>query len=1067
MSESTNNERDAVLAAAASNSNASSPSVGIDYSTTIHIDSIVDDTGKYVGTVLDGGLTDDLQPTLKGYLPEGKGIEIRVFANGSVIGYTTVGEDNNWSFTPSTPLEAGRTYEFQVFMFNPGDGNTLWPSNTYTVTTTEANQDVPADATPPDAPVIDSVVDNVKGFGGFTGNLKDGALTDDAHPALSGHAEAGTTVNIYDNGALLGSTTAAADGSWAFTPANALNDGAHALTVTAANAVGESTPAEFSITVDTVISKPVLDTVTDNQGLEQGVVENGGLTDDSRPVLTGHAEAGSRVDIHVFGPNGKQLYYQSVTADADGSWTYQPKAFTTHGTYSFGISGVDQAGNAWRDYGDKYSVNFVGENQDVPADTTPPDAPIIQIAAAGGDGFISGDTIHDATPALVGKAEANSLVKIYEGNTLLGSTVATSEGFWSLALPERSEGLHILTATATDAAGNVSGRSDGFVVNIDIPADTTPPDAPVITTVYDDVGTEQGNVANGGKTDDSHLTISGTAEAGSVVVITHVIDKTGAAYTDGSVVADASGHWTFQMEKGFVEGQYGNRTITATATDAAGNVSEKSADYVVNYVASNMDDTTAPDAPVITTVYDTAHAGGSGGSIHSGDTISDTQVALTGNAEASSIVRIYDGSTLLGSVAANSAGRWTFVPPESSEGAHYFTATATDAAGNVSGRSDGFVVNIDIPADTTPPDAPVITAGYDDVGPSQGSFGSGTTTDDTTPQLSGKAEAGSLVKIYDGSTLIGSATADSSGNWSFTTPVRSDGQHTFTATATDAAGNVSGQSGSFVVNIDSIIILPGPVISQLSFVLAESRGAAQGHNDYNLRENSSTTDRTLTVTGTAYDIDTMSNIFNGHVQGVKLTVNVYDAANNNALLGSVTSTDYGYWSFDTNTLSYGKHEFYVTVTDPSGVVTPQSNHFTVNVESATSMHSLAVQDELLVATNGAEHDNVLTLSQIENSHNSTGNVDITDHQQNTLQLTLNDILSEAHDNLFVQDGHKQLAVTGDAGDVVELKVEDLAHNTWQDAGQVTAGGVQYEVYHHTGSDVELLVQHGLELHQVS
>jgi len=32
---------------------------------------------------------------------------------------------------------------------------------------------------------------------------------------------------------------------------------------------------------------------------------------------------------------------------------------------------------------------------------------------------------------------------------------------------------------------------------------------------------------------------------------------------------------------------------------------------------------------------------------------------------------------------------------------------------------------------------------------------------------------------------------------------------------------------------------------------------------------------------------------------------------------------------------------------------------------------------------------------------------------------------------------------------------------------VTAGGVQYEVYHHAGSDVELLVQQGLELHQVS
>ncbi|MFG6657473.1 Ig-like domain-containing protein, partial [Scandinavium sp. M-37] len=110
-------------------------------------------------------------------------------------------------------------------------------------------------------------------------------------------------------------------------------------------------------------------------------------------------------------------------------------------------------------------------------------------------------------------------------------------------------------------------------------------------------------------------------------------------------------------------------------------------------------------------------------------------------------------------------------------------------------------------ADVTPPATPHITGAYDDVG-TKGNITSGGTTDDTTPKLSGTAEAGSKVTIYDNNTFIGTATANSSGNWSWTTPTRSEGQHTFRVTATDAAGNTSGKSGGYVVNVD--IPDPGP-----------------------------------------------------------------------------------------------------------------------------------------------------------------------------------------------------------------------------------------------------------------
>ena len=58
-----------------------------------------------------------------------------------------------------------------------------------------------------------------------------------------------------------------------------------------------------------------------------------------------------------------------------------------------------------------------------------------------------------------------------------------------------------------------------------------------------------------------------------------------------------------------------------------------------------------------------------------------------------------------------------------------------------------------------------------------GTLGDGK-TNDNTPTLNGTAPANSTVNIYDGGNLIGTATADANGNWSFTptTPLL-DGTH--------------------------------------------------------------------------------------------------------------------------------------------------------------------------------------------------------------------------------------------------------------------------------------------------
>jgi hypothetical protein len=69
--------------------------------------------------------------------------------------------------------------------------------------------------------------------------------------------------------------------------------------------------------------------------------------------------------------------------------------------------------------------------------------------------------------------------------------------------------------------------------------------------------------------------------------------------------------------------------------------------------------------------------------------------------------------------------------------------------------------------------------------------------------LSGTAEAGSTVKLLDGTTQIGTAKANTSGAWSLATAALSTGTHNFTAMATDAAGNTSTASSALSLRVDA------------------------------------------------------------------------------------------------------------------------------------------------------------------------------------------------------------------------------------------------------------------------
>ncbi len=169
-----------------------------------------------------------------------------------------------------------------------------------------------------------------------------------------------------------------------------------------------------------------------------------------------------------------------------------------------------------------------------------------------------------------------------------------------------------------------------------------------------------------------------------------------------------------------------------------------------------------PTPPVISTVTGNSQAG----------------YVVKGTADPGNTVKIINPATgqEIGSGLADSSGNYSITLPTGSVGANAdINATATDAAGNVSAPTAG---KTPADTDTTAPDAPTITNV------------TGNSTDGYV--VTGMAEAGSKVEIKDSTgAVIGSATADGSGNYSVTLPGSVGSNADITATATDAAGNVS------------------------------------------------------------------------------------------------------------------------------------------------------------------------------------------------------------------------------------------------------------------------------------
>ncbi|NEV00841.1 Ig-like domain-containing protein [Bradyrhizobium uaiense] len=283
--------------------------------------------------------------------------------------------------------------------------------------------------------------------------------------------------------------------------------------------------------------------------------------------------------------------------------------------------------------------------------------------------------------------------------------------------------------------------------------------APTITSFSPD-----SNVVGDGITNANQLTLMGTATADSTV---EVFDGTAQI---GTVTANANGSWFFAT----APLPDGSHAFTAEDVDAAGRVSAASAALNVTV------DTVAPGAPTVSSFSPDSNITGDG-------ITNANQLTLTGTSEAGSNILIFDGSTQIGSAAADVNGNWSFVTGALVDGTHAFTSKAVDAAGNVSATSAALNVTVD----TVAPNAPTIV--------------SGTPASSNMVLVSGTAEAGSTINLYEGITLLGTAVTASNGVWNITTGSLTQGVHVFTATVTDVAGNLSGSSAAFDPVVGTLI----------------------------------------------------------------------------------------------------------------------------------------------------------------------------------------------------------------------------------------------------------------------
>ena len=657
--------------------------------------------------------------------------------------------------------------------------------------------------------------------------------------------------------------------------------------------------------------------------------------------------------------------------NGDFSWDNFP---LSEGNNQIKMLALDRAGNE--------STIFVPVNLDTVLPVVTITAPVTGLLTNNAQVTVSGRISEEFTAVTVNGIAADVTGKDYT----LAYTLA--------------EGVNTLTVRATDRAGNIGSYG------VSVTLDSTPPAAPVLAPLHTPT-----NVAT--------VTVSGTAEAGSTVKISNAA---GAAV--GTVTADAQRNFALANVI-LVEGI---NSFSATATDAAVNLSEVSSpataalDTVLPVVkitsqvneqflntpvvtiSGTLDDPTAPvtvnGTPAVVAGNSFSLAGvtlaegrntiaalatdpagnhGSDGIIINLDTqkpIVSISAPLSGFLTKDQMVTVsgaiseeFTAVTVNGMPAVVTGKNFTLIY-SLTEGANILDIEAADRAGNTGSAS------VTGTFDSTPPVTPEFTTV-----PSPTKMGSVT--------LRGNTEAGAAVKIFAGATLLGTVSADPQGSFVLSDVTLVEGDNSFTATATDLAGNESAASQPLVIVLDTQA--PQLAVSTLA-------------------DGSYTNNETLNITGTALDNIALHEL---RVNGTSVPVNA-DGSYSHALV-----------------LQTGANTIAIVLTDKAGNQASDSRTITLDqtvpvITIATPADNSKTKNPILEFKGSVDNEAVVELkvkdsvyAAIMDGLNFTAAI-TAEYGYNTIEITAVDLAgnrSTVKRTVIFDDKQPSLAVTEPGQDI--------------------------------------------------
>ncbi|HIH9265163.1 TPA: Ig-like domain-containing protein [Enterobacter ludwigii] len=832
------------------------------------IGDVEDDQGPVIGPINNGDVTDDTQPVFSG---EGAvpGETVELIIDDEVVGTAIVGEDGKWEVTPENPLAEGE-HEAVVVITDPA-GNTSEPSDPIGFI---------VDTTPPVKPTIDTVFDDA---GQQTGYLQNGDITDDSTPTFAGSAEENSLVYIIVNGREVASVRATDEGTWTWTPPLGLANGHYDVKVVAEDKAGlRSDPSDafsFDLLAGGIPTAPAITDVIDDVESHVGTVQNGGITNDDRPVITGTAQDGTTVYLYD-GANPNPIGSAVVTG---GRWTIEFDSALAQGEHRFRAVAEDVTGNRSPE---------TGEWVIIVDSVAPGEAADVELwDDFGTPGLIgNNDTTDDNTPTYRGKGEAGGTAIIDLGNGTTVRVPVDGSGNWSYTpAPALADGDYTWKVSIEDKAGNVGPASDPIHFIVD-----TSGNGVSISHVVDDEGAITGNLGSGSHTDDTTPTVVGRATPGALVKV----------YVDGnyidSVRADAvTGSWQLTITPALsADGTY---QITATEDPGTGD-SAPTAPFELTL------DTSIPTGTLDRIADD---VGLVQGDLANPAVTDDTTPTLHGTGRAGDTVFIYDGTTLVNSVTVGNDGTWNYTLPPQNNGTELSLSAVFQSP---TGVKSAPTAPWDLTIDTDAPTAPSITGMYDDAGTL---IVDGGRSRDTTPELRGTAEKNSLVTIYgsDSKTPIASVYADADGNWTWTSPALADAKHDFYVTSQDAAGNVSGESNHYGLEVDTRAAAP--------IILGAYDDVEGGIYNGLVPDGGLSNDGNMQLRGTA-EPNSVVYIYNAY---------------NNAVLDTVKTDAKGNWTWEhavADTAAGRPHMFYTIAKDDLGNVSGKSETYSINVDTVNA-----------------------------------------------------------------------------------------------------------------------------------